>query len=278
MVKLLLGGFLLLVASAANSITVYVENQLDFKAYQSNTANGISTAVNLKLFENEQVTYQLATLKRAMQELSKDESACIVDRVKTHDRLAHYLFSKPTNLFLSRRLYQQKELAQLTAPVLTDDGVLLARLFAEQPARTLLVSSQVSFGEELDNQVAHLARHNKVLRDGGEQWQGMIKMFQLKRSDYALFFPQSLHELGVKLDAAHYAVAGTKPYVLGHIMCNQTDASKRFIAKLNQGVEVLFGTGELLRIHQRFMPSDTHQIVVTYLEQAFGAAPKVLEY
>lgn len=269
MFKALLAVCLLCFLHCAHSITIYVENKLDYQAYQSNTPNGLSTAVNLKLFAQTPVTFQLATLKRALQELNKADSACIVDRVKTHDREALYLFSEPTNLFLSRRLYQQPTLPMLSAPVLSEQGVNLARLFAEQTERTLLVSSQVSFGEELDNQVAHLGAHNKVLRDGGEQWQGMIKMFQLKRTDYALFFPQSLHELGVDLTANHYAVAGTKPYILGHIMCNQTTASKQFINTLNQGVSQLYQSGELVFLHHQFMPKNTHQVVSQYLEQVF---------
>jgi len=262
----------LLLPTHASNIYIHTENLPDLQALQSNNSESIlSVSTNLLALKkvHAKVQFEYMTTKRSLQFMDKGHNICIVDKIKTKERLAKYIFSQPINLFLGRRLYQKASSSMLVKHMLTDNKVNLYKLFEAQPKAQLLVTEQISYGDALDEQIALLPDKNKLIRQGAAQDIAIREMFALGRADFALLYPQQVFTYLPKLKVRSYEIEAIPPYVLGHLMCTNTPENQSLLEEINNHLNMPQSRDDLLDIHLKFIKPSDKQIFINYFEQEF---------
>lgn len=257
--------------SQRQSIQIHTDNPSDHKGLikQGEFAPGITIDSNLLVLNafNSEFDFRYMTLKRSMIYMDRGESICVTDRVKTPEREAKYLFSKPVNIFMSRRLYYNgtgKKVPELNAGKPVD----IVNLFEQNKDLTLLLSNQMSYGKTLDNLINKIPQRTKTYRDGAAHDYGILNMFAKKRADFALLFPQQVFGYEVDITSVNYEISGLKPYIVGYLMCSNTPTMKSFIKQFNQKLDSLYKNGELLEAHLKYLrPQDAKALTDYFLHE-----------
>lgn len=205
--------------------------------------------------------------------MQADGVHCTMDRIKTPERLQKYLFSYPVNFYLGYRLYQRADLPKLRDQLLNEQGELknIQALFTEQPKSRLLVSAHFSLGPFLDAEVAKVPPRQQVVVTTSEYYQQFLGMFLAKRTEYAVLFPTAIQEhyhTDLPMPARSYGIAGAPAVIAGHLMCNKSTESVRFIARVNQALLELYQDPEFMQAHQRYMLPEDAAIVVKHIHAA----------
>lgn len=254
------------------NIYIHTDNLVDLAALQSNKGfNNFSVSTNLYALKKEykNVHFEYMTFKRSLQFMDEGKNICIVNKIKTKERLEKYIFSRPVNLFIGRRLYQHNSYPPLADRHTPNFKVNLNRLFNKRPNTQLLISSQISYGDILDEQIAALPEKNKITRESSEHDTGILDMFSLGRAEFALLYPQQVFTFKSNLAAKSYELESITPYVLGHLMCTNTPESIEFIDRVNERLSSAESFNELLEIHLSYInPNDKH-IFENYFHLAF---------
>ena len=202
---------------------------------------------------------QSAPISRIDQLLDRHDNACVVNRVKTPERQAQYLFSLPIHMFPNHRLYYDPSWVTISAKQLNEQGQLfsLQALFTEQLEHKLLLVKDKSYGRYLDSQLALLDKSNTLYRSGGDYYTALLAMLERRRSEYALMFPATFFEqTGQKVHGKQIrsvAIAGNPTYILGHIACKQSEVAATFIAKVNHVLKQLYRDERLYQAHVRYL-------------------------
>jgi uncharacterized protein (TIGR02285 family) len=254
------------------NILIHTDNIVDLAALQSNNGlNNFSVSTNLYALKKEytNVHFEYMTFKRSIQFMEEDKSICIVNKIKTKERLEKYIFSRPINLFLGRRLYQHNAFTLLADRHTPNFQVNLNRLFNRRPDAQLLISSQISYGDILDKQIASLADKNKMTRESSEHDTGILDMFSLGRAEFALLYPQQVFTFKSNLEVQSYELESIAPYALGHLMCTNTLESIEFIDRVNERLSSAESFNDLLKIHLNFINPNDKPLFENYFNQAF---------
>lgn len=254
------------------NIYIHTDNLVDLSALQSNNGqNNFSVSTNLYALkkEYENVHFEYMTFKRSLQFMDEGKGICIVNKIKTKERLEKYIFSRPINLFLGRRLYQHNGYSPLSNRHTPNFQVNLNRLFKERPDAQLLISSQISYGDILDEQIDALPEKNKMTRESSEHDTGILDMFSLGRAEFALLYPQQVFTFKRNLAAKSYELESIAPYALGHLMCTNTPETIEFIDRVNELLSSADSFNELLEIHLNYINPNDKTILVNYFHQVF---------
>mgnify|MGYP000197197817 CR=1 FL=1 len=257
--------------SQLKSIQIHTDNPSDHKGLtkEGEFAPGITIDSNLLALNafDTKFDFRYMTLKRSMIYMDRGDSICITDRVKTPEREAKYLFSKPVNIFMSRRLYfndTSKKVPELDA----NKPVDIVKLFENNKDITLLLSNQMSYGKKLDKLIDKIPQRTKTYRDGAAHDYGILNMFAKKRADFALLFPQQVFGYEIDITSVNYEIAGIKPYIVGYLMCSNTPSMKSFIQQFNQKLDNLYKNGELLNAHLKYLrPQDAKALTDYFLHE-----------
>ncbi len=264
---LVLINFVLTFKLLAARVYVHSDNEQDVFSFDAVNPVSLSVETNMLALAIPRVDIrvELVPLKRSLTFMDNEQPVCVINKLKTAERVEKYLFSKPVNLFFNRRLYQQPELEQLEH----SESVSLVEIFKRFPERKLIISSQISYGDDLDQQIKQIPKRNVIVRDAGLQGKGIIQMFAQKRADYALLYPQELVTLTTPLNSPSYEVAGINPYVTGHIMCAETALTKQFIGELNENIDNSLTSGELHRAHLKYIDAGSINALERYFKEVF---------
>lgn len=248
-------------------VFIHTDNEADLINLKENQPLSLSTETNLLVLDlsHEVAKLELAPLKRSLKFMDDGESVCVINKIKTKAREKKYLFSKPINLFFNRRLYQADHLK----PLFLDGPIDLYELFTFFPNRKLVVSSQMSYGDELDKQISKLPAQNVIVRQSGLQGLGIIEMLSQQRVDYAIINPQEINDLPFEFDATSYEIAGVSPFILGRLMCADTPATQQYIARLNQRIDETLKDKRLYKAHLNFISDKERLYFEHYYYQAF---------
>jgi len=266
--------------STANTETlqddvIYVHSEVlsDFKDLKNdNPTNDLSVATNLHALSPMQPTikFEYMTTKRSLMFMEKgDKNRCVVNKIRTKERLDKYIFSLPINLFLGYRLYQHNTNTPLPGYTSFDSKLHLDELFKKSPDARVLISDQISYGDVLDNQLTSLPQKNKILRSSREHNTGIIKMFEQGYAEFSILYPQQVYKHKPGLKARSYTIASSPPFVLGHLMCTKTPATVDFIEQVNSNLTSDINYEELLEIHLRFIRPTEQLMFKYYFKQAF---------
>ena len=251
----------------------HTDNVTDLNALMSkNTENNLSAATNLHALNIPAINIQFEymTTKRSLQVMDNSKNICVVNKIKTKERLDKYQFSRPVNLFLGRRLYQLSLNSPLAFNKAVAKDVVLSKLFIKKPTAKVIVSDQISYGDELDAQIANLSEVNKIVRHSSEHDTGLITMFTRGRAEFALLYPHQVYGSDLTIDARSYAITSVPPYVLGHIMCTKNKKTEEFIEKINKHLSTKSSLFELLQIHLNQVNPNDKAVVKHYFQQAFN--------
>lgn len=264
----------LLFAKQNHNDTIYIhtENLADLYALNDkNMQHNLSVSTNLYVLKKQlaNIRFDYMPGKRSLLQMSNNKNICVVNRIKTKARAGKYLFSKPVNIFLSRRLYQNVSYPALKPKNSFNHNVLLSELFSERPNAKVIITAQISYGDKLDAQIAAIPQDNKVIRHGGEHEVGVMSMFAKGRAEFALLYPHQVYESDIEISGRSYTLASIPPYVLGHFMCTNNEVTKEFITSINKYLNSPDNINELLEIHLNYInPIDQHAIE-QFFSQAF---------
>lgn len=259
------------ISAFADSIHIHTDNLEDFQALKSNNGHGnLSVSTNLFALEKEHplIKFEYMTPKRSLQFMDEGKSICVVNRIKTQERLDKYIFSKPINLFLGWRLYQKTEFQPLDASS-HNQRVNLSELFVQKPDSQIIITEQNSYGDVLDDILAKLPDQNKTIRYGGESDIGIINMFAKGRAEFALLYPQQVFTFIANINVRSYEIESIPAYVLGHLMCTKNEATIAFIEQVNQHLGAENSNEKLLDVHLNFINPNDVDMFKYYFRQAF---------
>jgi uncharacterized protein (TIGR02285 family) len=263
-------------ASMAASIRIFINSEKDLLVFSGKISPAdIADETNSMLFaalKDHSIEFVPSSYKRALRIMSEQPSpSCLINKIKTPDREASFLFSLPVNLYLSRRLYIQRHLAPLNPALLDQQGNIksLPLLFDIYKNKLIVVASAFSYGPFLDAQLAKVKSTNKVERDGINHYETVYRMFNSKRVDFLLAYPTEIYRQ-VQIDEADYksySMANSPEYISGHVMCNDTKHSRIFIDKVNDIMAMLYKKDKFIEAHLKYLPekerSKTRQYIST---------------
>lgn len=260
------------IQSYAKTIYIHTESINDFSALEGmNPENNFSVSTNLHALNNqsENIEYEYMTTKRSLLLMDNSKNICVVDKIKTKKRIEEYLFSKPVNLFLSRRLYQNASFSVVGGTDSRDESVSLSSLFIERPKSQIIISGQISYGDVLDAQISKLPEGNVLLRHSGEHDEGVIAMFAAGRAEFALLYPQQVYDSDLKVNGRSYSISSVPPYILGHLMCTNNEVTKAFIQSVNDHLSDSDSLAELLKIHLQYTNPIDKLVIESYFSKEF---------
>lgn len=261
---------------SAESLRIYIDDEKDLLVFTGQVApSNIAGATNNMLFNMLQdidIDFVPSSYKRALRFMEQDpQPTCLINKVKTPIREAKFLFSIPINVYLSRRLYIQIDETPLTEPVLNHDGevVSLAKLFQVHKNKLIVVAGAFSYGPFLDRQLAQVRDENKVVREGSNHYDTVYRMFNLKRVDFLLAYPAEVYRHVKKDNALYqsYRMAKSPSYILGYMMCNDTQLSRLFITRVNAAMSELYRQKAFMDAHLNYLPINEHEDMKRHLEQ-----------
>jgi len=258
--------------SSADTIYIHTDTLQDFNALKSkNIKYNLDVASNLYALKTQStdIKFEYMETKQSLLLMDKGESICIMNRIKTINRLEKYLFSQPVNLYLSRRLYQNNSYPPVDVNELEGGRVLLSDLFIKRPKAKVIISGQISYGDDLDTQLAKLSEINKMTRYSNEQDIGLIAMFAKGRAEFALLYPHQVYESNIKVKGRTYSIDSVPPYILGHLMCTKNNHSKSFIKSINNHLSTPPNLDELLKIHLSYINPIDQLEVKSYFHKTF---------
>ena len=267
-VKLLYFYTILTVGFVSAKVQLHSDNQFDVMSLQKLQPSSLSVETNLAILglPSKELSIALVPLKRSLKFMDDGLPVCVLNRIKTAQRSKKYLFSHPVNIFINRRLYQLNDLSALS-----DEVVDLEVLFQEYPDRKLVISSQLSYGDELDTIIRRLPKDNLIVRNSGSQARGTIEMFIKKRAEYALFTPQEFVGEGYKMNTISYEIKNIEPYIVGHLMCSNTPETKHYIKQVNAKIEKLVKQERMYKIHLRHLSEGQGSYFDKYYKQTYQA-------
>ena len=270
-------GFCFTAVSHAKKINIHTDNLSDLSALRAkNTANNLSAATNLFALTNHlgNIHFEYMTTKRSLDFMDKGDNICVINKIKTKQRMEKYLFSRPINIFLSRRLYQNISYPALVLEKSDDDSVLLSELFTNRAESKVIISKQISYGDTIDAQLALLAERNIITRHSSEHDTGVMAMFVKGRGEFALLYPHQVYDSSFTIDARSYAISGASPYILGHLMCTNSLASIALIAKVDKYLSDPENLTTLLNIHLNNVNPIDKPAIERYFNQSFVNSEK----
>lgn len=261
-------------ATTLPKVYIHADNLFDYRQLLTGDKSNLSTDTNLLAINgvSAEVTYEYMNLKRSESFMAKGQPICIINKVKTRHRENRYLFTLPVNLFLNRRLYQlshEQPLETSNAPV------SLPALFQQHPDKKMLLTSHISYGERLDQQLQSIPNKNKIYRNSMNVAdnklngisQGLMAMFEMRRAEFALFYPQQLQETKVNFSYRSYPLANIEPYQIGHIMCADVPGMPSFVAQLDFNIQKAFAQGDWYQTHHQHLNHQDQQVFDMYYHE-----------
>ena len=256
----------------ANTIYIHTDNITDLSALENEKTEGnfsATTILHALKSHSSSIQFEYMTTKRSMILMEDNENICAVNKIKTKQRAEEYLFSQPINLFLSRRLYQNTPQPLTDINGLVSRNVSLPAIFKSRPNAKIIISGQISYGDELDVLISKIPEENILLRHSGEHDEGVISMFAAGRAEFALLYPHQVYNWGVDIKWRSYSIDSIPHYVIGRLMCNKNKVTEAFIKNVNTYLSRTRNIEKLLKIHLNYSNSIDREDVKSYFHQEF---------
>lgn len=264
-----------------SKITWVVEDTQEWQSYvdktPTSTSNETATIVINGLIDlGYRLNFIKATGDRAEKILQNEANACISDRLKTPNREVFSFFSRPHDLYLGQKLYRIAQSTPLSSKELNSQGELmsLAHLFTRYPEKILAIGSAVSYGVELDRQIAELNPKNVFVRSGSSRIVSLANMLFKSRVDYVIYYPQEISKLNqsnVKLES--YTIAGSPPYFLGRVACAKTEVGEHIIKHIDEILLQAYQTREFYCAHEKWLDTGDIPKLRQYFHDVFKHLP-----
>lgn len=216
--------------------------------------NAVSAAMLLVVNElSNKVQIEYLPTARSIIKFSEDtdDAICALFKLKSSEREARYYFSLPIGFMQTHRLFLRKDMGPLDASLINKQGELkqISNLFEVYPDKTLILWENISQGDYIDRALDKVAEKNKVSIQGMTSYTNLAKLILRSRADFAILPPAELthHEKDASsLNLLSYRIEGIEPVSKVYMMCNKSDASKRFLATVNKIIRGLYKTPEYM--------------------------------
>lgn len=262
------------VSAEQPSLVFHTDNAQDFKNYKSGKPGGINTATNFEVLSRLEYQYEYAymTTSRSVQFMEKGENICVFSRIKTKERTDKFIFSDIVNMYLTKQLFQSAKLPPLPNDMLDELGaVYLPDVFKRFPERTVVYSSHITQGTDLDAQLDLIPARNKIIRNGSDHASGASRMFQKNRADYILLFPQALIEgFQLEKDVRSYPIAKATMYQVGGFMCTNNPFMRTVVSKIDDILAQLHQQNILFETHLKWLRKEDIPHFTRLYHQAIG--------
>lgn len=255
---------------------------LDIANFRQPKTSNVASDLNNLLFgelSNLPIDVQIVPIARLNLQLKATPNGCAVSRVKTKARLKENVFSLPMSVYMGLRLYFLPS-TSMKANLSNNKNQLISlkRVFDTYPNRVLGTNRGRSYGDKLDRQMALLDRSNLVERGGKNAETSASKMLLRKRVDYLVEFPVFMKRI---MDAepgkptlSSWSIAGSTPYIVGHIACAKTDIGKAFIKQIDEALLHLYQTPAFYQAHTRYLDASDIAQFNQYFELVFKTQVK----
>jgi len=254
---------------AAEKVHVIYDYQKFNEVIKSNKPNGIATATALLALSDasQNVNYEYLPFARHEIALKKiTEPTCALFSLKTVERENRYLFSLPIAFQLPQRLFIRKSLSGVNKQFLTKDGkiISLRDTIASYPNAKVVTTSQISYGDYLDKEIAKI-NPNQVIKSEGTETHGFhARMFLAERAEMTIAFSSDIQTYKSQFSDVEYnsyPIAKVPDFMTAHIMCNKTPGSQAFLKVINQTVSHPHNREAIVFAHTRYLPLEEHAIV-----------------
>lgn len=247
----------------------FFTDSADFKLVMENkkSPEAIVSATNSLIFKTMGLSPSLLLVPAMRTEsfLDNEQGTCTFFKLKTAERAEKYLFSYPTDIFLSAKLYQLSSSPPISDTFLDQQGGLksLSGFFNQKDNNSFLLLMQgKSFGVELDEQIRHINPSSVYFLTAEDPHDAYTNIFIKKRSDFIITYPSVLERYAKQgIEFRSYSLPKAKQFISGRIMCNDRPASKAFIASTNNVIKQLYQTDAFLQAILKYTPSADHQHV-----------------
>lgn len=211
---------------------------------------------------------------RIMRRLESSQPTCSPAKIKTSERDAKFLFSVPTGLTLSIRLFSKVDIAASHPQIFNEKGQLtsLQALAKVNDKFKILYRAKQSYGETLDHQLLDLPPWNKINFPSSESFEKPVTLFLSNRSDFLLTAPVILSRSFPQQSTSlfSYEIEGQPPYFTGHLMCNDFPETREYLAEFDEKVLELYDSGKfkelLVRSHENQFSHEIGKFVDECLE------------
>lgn len=197
-----------------------------------------------------------ASMRRIEHILRTNPNACVANRILTKARTQYAVFSNAHSMYLAIHLYRLAQEQPLPSNVLNAQGevISLPVLFDHFENHHIAIPDSVSYGVDLDAQIAQLKPKNVYKRSGVFRLQSIGQMFIKKRVDYVIYYPSEISMFAPKgTEIESYRIADTTPFLLGRVSCAKGERGKEVVADINQLLIELYKTKAFKNAHMRWV-------------------------
>lgn len=183
--------------------------------------------------------------------------------VKTDEREKHFIFSKPSSLYMGLRLYSKTDLH-------LSHSIDLAQFLANHPLTKLGMIKGQRYGDAIDTQLNNISQDqiNYISVDKALKLamfnQGDVDYIIEYSEDIAIAWPQISKE---KLYS--YKIKNSDKYVLGHMMCSKTNSGAKFIDAYNLALQNLTHSKVFFDIQYSTISEDSQADFIQYFDDVF---------
>ena len=250
---------------AKDQIIWLTSDAQDLKQFKQNQPYNIASDTDnllVKALPQYHIELKVVPLPRIALLLNGKESYCVPNRIKTPKRAKQNLYSKPTKLYPSLKLYwlaSNKRIPATFNEAFNEASglIVLADIFKQLPKTVLGVSGGRSFGENLDQQIAVISKNNLFVRGGEHRFLSLVKMLNDNKFDFLLEFPTEIKHVVHVIDQPDKLrsskIAGIERFVKGFLACSKTEQNSRFIEDVNRALEQLYQSENFYQAHARYI-------------------------
>jgi ABC-type amino acid transport substrate-binding protein len=220
---------------------------------------------------SKEIVFQVLPSERVWISLRSDKPTCTPAKIKTESRLDEFLFSLPTGITASSRIFTRRTATSIS-DVLNDDGEIrsLVELANHVDDFLLFHTRNRSYGSFMDQQISSLDPKFRQEIVSSTSFAAEVKLFLASRSSYLVATPILLHRAypNVLKEFENYRLENSPSYSLGHVMCNDTPQSREFIKEFNTALEIMHANGVFKQIQLDAYPLSLHAEMNDLLDES----------
>lgn len=211
---------------------------------------------------SKKIVFKTLPSERVWALLRGEKPTCTPAKIKTKSRLEEFIFSLPTGITASSRVFTRQKPEQL-AGALNQKGEIISLVELAKSADGFLLfhTRNRSYGSFMDQQIQSLAAEYRQELVSSTGFAAEVKLFLASRSSYLVATPILLHRAypDVLTEFVHYRIEHSPSYSVGHIMCNNTDETRAFLREFNTALEIMHANGVYTQIQIDAYPLSLHE-------------------
>ncbi len=259
----------------ASPLAIHVHSQVAVEQINSRAPTSLSVETLTHLFDaaNLDVQVELFPTARTKMMMRRGDNICVPNRVKNVLREQEFLFSLPINFYLENRFYSLADVNLIPAIHLNNQGQIrdIALLMQTLPDKRILVPTNISFGEFIDNELSKVKPQQIISTHQTDYFEHYFGMLKARRADFAVLNSSALayYAKNAGLDLGFlrsFGISGNHDIVAGHFMCAKTPAGQAFIDKINPVIASFYTSPEYHELYFKYLSENEAAEMVSYIK------------